>query len=484
MKAFKIFFGIVLSLMLTIGTATAAFALPPAPVDKDGNPLPYTPLQTIEITPAEGEWKYEPYFVHFLNSQYENESYDYYYNELYEHFEVSNRTETPDYVLVECYKDYIGGEGDYITKIGEYEIKRYYHHYPYQLGYFVFIPEAKEIYTLEEAVEANITDIDVAVKRLHHDPIFDIRCYCGFENLDIPGGGTMPHPVISYLDSEKGAEIYEFIYTSEDTYKTTRTVGDWEIIGPNQGSYPYLYSIFVYFKSQVYTLDEAFEKGIVTDLNCVNNSYYTTALHKSFYESFDPDNKYDYEKPILSKVKSEYLYEEIAEITSYHEIYKHYSDTSTSDEATPEYVLINLRTNLVYSMPTADIFGDKLLYDSSSEIPFAYGYAVYFPENNAILGLSEALTRNINGIEEALNHISYNALMGDNDKDRKLTIKDATYMQKCLAGLEEFRKDDVIEAFQYYDYPTARFISDYNRDGERNIKDVTAIQKRLAQITE
>ncbi|MBR3988262.1 MAG: hypothetical protein IKK10_03055 [Clostridia bacterium] len=482
MKTFKNIFCIIFALILVAGSAIPAFALPPAPVDKDGNPLSYTPLQTIEITPAEGEWKYEPYFLNFLNSQYENESFEYYYEEVYEYYRSYDSTETPDYVIVECYKDYVSGEGDYTTKIGEYEIKRYYHHYPYELGYFVFVPENKKIYTLEEAFDT-VPDIDKGLQKLHHDPVYEIRCYCGFENLDIPGGGTMPHPTISYLGSEKGAEIYEFIYTSENTYKTTRTVGDWEIISPNPGDYPCFYGIFVYFKSQVYTLDEAFEKGLVTDLNCVNNSYYTIALHKTFYESFDPDNKYDYEKPILSKIKADYIHNESTEITSYYEIYKHYSDASTSDEATPEYVLINLNTNLYYSMPVANIFGDKLLYESSGNIPFTYGYAVYFPENNVILALSEALTRNIKGIEEALNHISYNALMGDNDEDGKLTIKDATYMQKCLASLEEFRKDDVIEGLQYYDNHTARFISDYNRDGERNIKDVTAIQKRLANIT-
>lgn len=484
MKAFKRIFCIIFALILIAGSALSAFALPLAPTDKDGNPLPYSPLPTIDITPAEGDRKYEDYFVEYLNSFYENESFEYYYSEIYEHISPFDSTATPDYVLVECYKDYVSGEGDYTTKIGEYEIKRYYHHYPYELGYFVFIPETEEILTLEEAAVANLKDIDVALKSLHHDPEYEIRCYCGFENLDIPGGGTMPLPEITLLGREKGAEIYEFIYTSDEAYKTTRTIGDWEVTSPNQGNYPYLYGIFVYFNSQVYTLDEAFEKGIITDLNCVNYSRYSTALDNSFYEKFDPDNKYDYERSILTKIKTEYIYDESTEITSYYEIYKHYGDTSTPDEATPEYVLINLNTNLYYSMPVANVFGDKLLYDSSGNIPFTYGYAVYFPENNTILGLSEALTRNIEGIEETLNYIRFNALIGDNDSDGKLTIKDATYMQKCLASLEEFRKDDVIEGLQYYDNHTPRFISDYNHDGERNIKDVTAIQKRLANITE
>ena len=592
MKAFKRIFALILSVMIIAGTMVSAFALPPAPTDEFGNELPYTPLQLIEIKPAEGEWKYEDYFVEYLNSQYENENFKYYYREVFEDYPAVGNPSTPDYVLVECYKDYIDGEGDYSVNFGKYEIKRYYHHRPYELGYFIFVPETERIYTLEEAVNSNITGIYNLIEKIAYDPYYDIQSHCGLQILDIPGGGTIPAPEITFLGSEKGAEIYEYIHLSKETETTTRTAGDWEIAGRNQGELPYSYGIFVYYKSQVYTLDEALEKGIVTDIFCVNQSAYTRVENKALnnkckyaylnylnytptktdiihckalgtigsntvftayietegqahpdipprpqiignyiftapnacspednpiglyvltgdrkvvsaltaYKSglvsdeelaklangkpcdpYDPYNLYDYEDVIIPLVEEKYIHEEFAEITSYREIYKHYQHMGPD---MPDYVLISLYTNLGYGMPVADLFGDKLLYSSSGSIPFAHGYGIYIPETNSLYGLSYAVENHIEGIEKALEHISFDALMGDNDCDGRLTIKDATYLQKCLAGLEEYRKDDVIEAFQYDEKAPARYISDYNRDGNRNIKDATAIQKKLAKITE
>lgn len=587
MKAFKRIFAIILSVILVIGSAATAFALPPGPTDQDGNPLPYTPLQLIEIKPAEGEWKYEDYFVEYLNSQYENENFKYYYREVFEDYPAVGNPSTPDYVLVECYKDYIDGEGDYSVNFGKYEIKRYYNHRPYELGYFIFVPETEKIYTLEEAVNSGIKCYN-GIERISHNPIDDIYDYCEFP-VGIPGGGTFTPPDVKLLGSEKGAEIYELV-TTYNSDRITHTVGDWEITGNDYGSLPYSYSIFVYYKSEVYELDEALEKGIVTDIYCVNQTEHTKVENKALnnkckyaylnhlnytptktdiihckalgtigsntvftayiesedtafldeiadqvignylfsaphpigpvdnriglyvltgdrqvvsaltaYKSglvsdeelaklangkpcdpYDPYNLYDYDDEIIPLVEEEYIHEESVEITSYREIYKHYQHMGPD---MPDYVLISLYTNLGYGMPVADLFGDKLLYSSSGSIPFAHGYGIYIPETNSLYSLSYAVENHIEGIEKALEYISYDALMGDNDCDNRLTIKDATYLQKCLAGLEEYRKDDVIEAFQYDEKAPARYISDYNRDGARNIKDATAIQKKLAKIT-
>ena len=590
MKAIKRIFAIILSMLILAGTMVTAFALPPAPTDEFGNPLPHTPLQMIEITPSDGNGKYEKYFVEYLNSQYENENFKYYYEEIYESYPAVGNPSTPDYVLVECYKDYIYSEGDYSEKFENYEIKGYYRHCPYELGYFIFVPETERIYTLREAVNAGIKCYD-GIEKISHNPIEEIYDYGEFPPLHIPGGGTTNPPTIKLLGSEKGAEIYEVVLSSKEN-KTTHTIGDWEITGNDYGDLPYSYDIFVYHKSEVYELDEALEKGIVTDIFCVNQSANTKVENKTLnnkckyaylnhlnyiptekdtvyckalntirnntvftayietegqaypdipprqqiignyiftapnacspednpiglyvltgnrqvvsaltayksglvsdeelaklaggvpYNKYDPNGTYDYEDVIIPLVEKEYIHEEFAEITSYREIYKHYQHMGPD---MPDYVLISLYTNLGYDMPVADLFGDKLLYSSSGSIPFAHGYGIYIPETQKLYSLSVAVENEIEGIEIALEHISFDALMGDNDEDRKLTIKDATYLQKCLAGLKEYRKDDVIEAFQYDDNAPARFISDYNRDGVRNIRDATAIQKKLAKITE
>ncbi len=60
-------------------------------------------------------------------------------------------------------------------------------------------------------------------------------------------------------------------------------------------------------------------------------------------------------------------------------------------------------------------------------------------------------------------------LLGDVDGDSKVTIKDATFVQKCVAGLNS------LEDF-------GKFSADANRDGVVNIKDATEIQKHLAGL--
>lgn len=478
MKAFKRIFCIILSLILTSGTAITAFALPPAPTDEDGNPLPYSPLQTIGITPSKGTGKYEDYFVEYLQSQYENETFEYYYDEIFEQYDPIGNPSTPDYVLVECYKDYVSFEGEYSVNFDKYEIKRYYGYYPYKLGYFVFVPEEEKIYTLEEAVEAEIPGVYNAIEEIDYDPYYDIQCYCGLQVLENPGGGPSETINTIYLGSEKGAEIYESDPSWGDASDepVSRIIGDWKITS-SKTHYPYDLGIYVYCNSKVYTLEEAMEKGLVTDISCINNSQHTTAA-MSKYDQYDPDDKYDYEQVIIPLVEEKYLYDDTTEITSYSEIYKHYE---TDGGSTPDYVLINLYTNLYYSMPVADILGDKLLCDYSGNIPFTYGYGVYIPETGEIYGLTYALTLDIAGIENTLEHIGYDALMGDTDGDRKLTIKDATYLQKCLAGLESFDESDDITSY-FTESKTQVYISDYNRDGVRNIRDATAIQKKLAKI--
>jgi len=60
-------------------------------------------------------------------------------------------------------------------------------------------------------------------------------------------------------------------------------------------------------------------------------------------------------------------------------------------------------------------------------------------------------------------------ILGDVDEDSKVTIKDATFIQKCVAGLSSLENSGEISA-------------DANCDGVVNIKDATEIQKHLAGL--
>ncbi len=177
------------------------------------------------------------------------------------------------------------------------------------------------------------------------------------------------------------------------------------------------------------------------------------------------------------------------EVMFYGEIYEYYAegDTETSDEVTPDYVLVNTANNMVEPMPVADVYGDYVLYDYSVTHPYKYSYCVYFPKSGEVIGLTDALENDIEGIYNVFTQGGIGERIGDMDKDRKLTVRDATYIQKCIVGLEKFESNDKIEHFDAMlnnmgETPPLLYISDFDRDCERNIKDATAIQKHIAGL--
>ena len=133
-------------------------------------------------------------------------------------------------------------------------------------------------------------------------------------------------------------------------------------------------------------------------------------------------------------------------------------------------------------MPVGEVFGYYVLMNSSGGYPYAYGYGIFIPSTEEIYDLSVAYKMGIEGIESVFTEVKIGKLIGDMDKDREITIKDATIIQKCLAGISEFDKNDYIIAFSYEDNPPLLYVSDFNRDCNRNIEDATAIQKHLAKM--
>lgn len=196
----------------------------------------------------------------------------------------------------------------------------------------------------------------------------------------------------------------------------------------------------------------------------------------------DDENKYKYDEIVIPYVLEKYSIEDEELSINYMEVYEYFSNPATTDEIVPEYVLIYLSSNIGLPSNFADVFGNYVLRTNSGSYPYTYNYAVYIPETEEIYSLSKAFEVGLNGIEYVFTEVGIGELIGDMDKDRKITIKDATHIQKCLAGLLDFDKQDYIDAFGYEENPSLLYISDFNRDCKRNIKDATAIQKHLAKI--
>ncbi len=200
----------------------------------------------------------------------------------------------------------------------------------------------------------------------------------------------------------------------------------------------------------------------------------------------DPDNKYKYEEIVIPKVfSSADLEDPIFSIHYYSEGYEYYSpeNTATGEEATPDYVVINVAGGMLTDINIAHIFGDYVLYQPYGEFPFEFGRGVFIPKTGEVYDLIQAYDMKIEGIENVFTEAGVGRLIGDMDKDRALTVKDATYIQKCLAGIIKFDNDDFIYGFIFNENPPLVSVSDFNRDGERNIKDATAIQKHIAGLS-
>ena len=81
----------------------------------------------------------------------------------------------------------------------------------------------------------------------------------------------------------------------------------------------------------------------------------------------------------------------------------------------------------------------------------------------------------IEGIYNVFTEGGLGELIGDVNFDNKLNIRDATLLQKHIAGI-----DKISNYSGYFDAIDA--VADFNRDKKVNIRDATAIQKRLAGI--
>ncbi len=168
-------------------------------------------------------------------------------------------------------------------------------------------------------------------------------------------------------------------------------------------------------------------------------------------------------------------------LSYYSEIYRYRSE-ATASEATPDYVLIKAYTNEAGPMFAAELLGDYILRSNNHHFPATFGYLIYLPKTNEIYSLEKAYKLGVEGIENVFTQAKVGELLGDVNYDRKLNIKDATLIQKAIAGLAEIENND-IEGFMWNEeenVPTS--IGDFNCDRKMNVRDATAIQKRIAGL--
>lgn len=159
--------------------------------------------------------------------------------------------------------------------------------------------------------------------------------------------------------------------------------------------------------------------------------------------------------------------------------------SSTSSEATPDFILVYCCNGLSFAAGSV-VLGDYVVSVAAQADPYPLGIYIYTPEERTIYNLSEAYIKDIKGVRAMVEDFDVEyagvRIIGDVDEDGKLSIKDATLIQKKLAGIVEVY--DSISLIYREEYNTSFCYSyaDFNRDIKVNIKDATAIQKCLAKI--
>ena len=217
-------------------------------------------------------------------------------------------------------------------------------------------------------------------------------------------------------------------------------------------------------ENKVYTLYEAFTQGIVTDLEAVSKltggkpiygNYGKRILELIGIDITDKNWSYHYEQ--ISPYKDDYY-----------------------NTATPDFVTVIAGDSTVDEGYFSKRVGEYVIKNDAKYAPYDLGYYIYFTAEDKVYDLESALQKYPQLQEKLLRSLDTSSaphyrLIGDAENDRKLNIKDATNIQKFLAGL-----GNVWE----YDNMLYNDAADFNGDGKLNIRDATAIQKHLAKIEE
>lgn len=184
----------------------------------------------------------------------------------------------------------------------------------------------------------------------------------------------------------------------------------------------------------------------------------------------DTLEKGKYEQIIVDRLDIEY-----GGVYWYKEIYEYYSDSSSLDEAEPDYVLVFAASPWVSPSIATKIIGEYAVIAYNYYWPYILGYHIYVPSEDKIYTLEEAYNENIAGIDKAFTESGIPAgIIGDADKDGKISVKDAALLQKHLAK--------ITREYDYYGEFISEMIVDFNRDRVFNISDATAIQKHIANM--
>ena len=217
-------------------------------------------------------------------------------------------------------------------------------------------------------------------------------------------------------------------------------------------------------KEQVYTIS-AFSEVEILDYD---ESFTPVESMESLGQSA-PDSLYENS----FKQKYETQYEHIA---AYRELYYHHDRNGEID-----WALVSCGLDICQPAIYTAILGNRVISHSNYYAPFDSGYAVYDVERDEFINAASLAAKAYDGFIKAFDEsVTEGKPLGDIDSDNETAIVDATVIQRCEALMRDYPEDDEISLYSWHS--DLKYYSDFNRDGERNILDVTAIQRYLVDL--
>lgn len=153
-----------------------------------------------------------------------------------------------------------------------------------------------------------------------------------------------------------------------------------------------------------------------------------------------------------------------------------YSDNNNN------YILVYGSGNEKKDAPVYGIYGNYVLRQNETYSPNPFGYYIYLYDEDRFITLREAVDNNIPNINKVFDEYGLGELIGDVNNDKKIDISDGANILKCSLSLKEYSVDDVLQGECENPDENISSISDFNHDNQRDIRDVTAIQKYIAGI--
>ena len=158
---------------------------------------------------------------------------------------------------------------------------------------------------------------------------------------------------------------------------------------------------------------------------------------------------------------------------NYSEVYYHSGNNGEVD-----WVLITGEEGAVFPEPLYQVVGNRVIIQEQQIAPFGFGMAVYSVAQNKVSPIYDGMLSEYDGLEEAFNEYGCGRLIGDLDDDNEISVIDVTFLQRCDIHIREYPAGDLIQPYGEVD-GALKYYSDFNRDGERDIMDVTCIQRYL-----